>query len=538
MSKRAVLYARVSGDDRAQHGRNLAGQIEMGRKFAQERGYEIVAELSEDVRGVSGARWDAPELEKALDMAEGGQFDVLIVRELDRFSRTMARQLVKEQQFIRAGVTIEYVLHKFPDTAEGQLLKHITVAVAEYEREKITERMRRGRRLMVRGGSVLTHGSEPYGYIATQVGGRSSLGVIQEEADIVHLIFKWYTSGKMGTKQIADRLSELRVPTYADTRRNGGQKTAQYGEWSVGSVNKILRNETYCGTWHYGKSGRIETADGSKKRVDNPRADWIAVDVPAIVSRETWEAAQQQLKTNWDEAKRNHKYNYLLRFRTICGDCGSKMRGVPRQGRSKVYLYYQCATPHYSARPCNNRTTYSAAFLDKAVWAALKEIITDPDRLEATLDKWAARYEGESESDRQQVETLERLIGTNKADLDRLIDLYVSGTFEKEALLDRKMRLEDTIRKLEAEHARLVANMGDRAISQAERITLRDYARAARETVIIGDMSFKARREIVEITKTEVTLYQKDGEKFARVRSLLWSDPLRIDVTPSGRRKM
>ena len=47
---RAVLYARVSSDDRGKEGRNLAGQLEMGREYAQERGYAIVAELAEDDR--------------------------------------------------------------------------------------------------------------------------------------------------------------------------------------------------------------------------------------------------------------------------------------------------------------------------------------------------------------------------------------------------------------------------------------------------------------------------------------------------------
>ncbi len=82
--KRAVLYARVSGDDRGKDGRNLAGQLEMGRKYAQERGYQIVADLAEDDRGASGARIDLPELNKVRDMAQTGEFELLVVRELDR----------------------------------------------------------------------------------------------------------------------------------------------------------------------------------------------------------------------------------------------------------------------------------------------------------------------------------------------------------------------------------------------------------------------------------------------------------------------
>ena len=60
--KRAVLYARVSGDDRGKEDRNLAGQLEMGRKYAREHGYDISLrqelETPEPTRGTgSPRRW-------------------------------------------------------------------------------------------------------------------------------------------------------------------------------------------------------------------------------------------------------------------------------------------------------------------------------------------------------------------------------------------------------------------------------------------------------------------------------------------------
>ena len=78
MTKRAILYARVSGDDRGNDGRNLSGQLDMCREYAQRQGWQVIAELAEDERGVSGARMDVPELSRALDMAESGSFDVLV----------------------------------------------------------------------------------------------------------------------------------------------------------------------------------------------------------------------------------------------------------------------------------------------------------------------------------------------------------------------------------------------------------------------------------------------------------------------------
>lgn len=83
MSKRALTYARVSYDDRKNEARNLEGQSEDGRAYVKEKGYRIVAELAEDDRGASGADWDLPKLNQALDMARAGEFDVFVTRELD-----------------------------------------------------------------------------------------------------------------------------------------------------------------------------------------------------------------------------------------------------------------------------------------------------------------------------------------------------------------------------------------------------------------------------------------------------------------------
>jgi site-specific DNA recombinase len=48
MTKRAVLpWARVSSNDRDREDRNLLGQLDLCREYAQERGYENVEELAE-----------------------------------------------------------------------------------------------------------------------------------------------------------------------------------------------------------------------------------------------------------------------------------------------------------------------------------------------------------------------------------------------------------------------------------------------------------------------------------------------------------
>ena len=164
MQKLAVLYARVSGDDRHKEDRNLLGQLQMCREFAREQGYQIVAELHEDDRGASGAAFELPQLNLVRDMAQRGEFNVLVVREIDRLSRSLAKQLFVEEELKRNGVQIVYVIGEYADTPEGSLNKNIRASIAEYERLKISERMVRGRELKVKAGSVLVYSHPPLGY--------------------------------------------------------------------------------------------------------------------------------------------------------------------------------------------------------------------------------------------------------------------------------------------------------------------------------------------------------------------------------------
>jgi DNA invertase Pin-like site-specific DNA recombinase len=61
----------------------------MGHEYCAKRLYHLIDELSEDVKGASGAEIDLPQLNKIREMAARREFDVLVVRELDRLSRNL-----------------------------------------------------------------------------------------------------------------------------------------------------------------------------------------------------------------------------------------------------------------------------------------------------------------------------------------------------------------------------------------------------------------------------------------------------------------
>jgi site-specific DNA recombinase len=434
MTQRAVLYARVSGDDRGKDGRNLKGQLAMCREYAQEHGYVVVEELAEDDRGASGASWDLPKLNRALEMARADDFEVLVVRELDRFARKLAKQLVVETEFQRAGTEVEYVLAEYDDSPEGQLQKHVRAVIAEFEREKIKERMVRGRYGKIKAGSVLVHGfkNAPYGYRLIELeNGRRTFEIDEKEAEIVRMIFEWCvqgdgTRGPMGRTAIANELTRLGVPTRRGRRR-----------WPLSTVRKILNRTAYYGKWRYGK--------------DNADLEPLIVEVPAIVDRETWDLAQKQCKRNRDGAESRVKYPYLIRRFGVCGVCGLKMMGSAQPHKSGHTLYYRCAAharPWDYSQPCSNNAYYRADQVDAATWDTITGWLLRPDALKQKLEDSQEKRAKENEPLRARLAVVDDLLNKNREQMERLLDLYLAGDFPKEVLTERKTRLHETIAAL------------------------------------------------------------------------------------------
>ena len=197
MTKRAILYARVSGDDRKYATSGIDSQLADCRKYANQMKYQIVDERCENRdKQTSGAVW-LPELENIMKSAKQGHFDVLVVREIDRLARNRFKQLSIEIKLESMGVGVEYVIGQFEDSAEGRLLKGLMSEFAEYEREKIKERTVRGIERSVKAGNVKIGGSNaPYGYEVTILNGRRTLKINEAEAAVIRLIFDLYVNQK------------------------------------------------------------------------------------------------------------------------------------------------------------------------------------------------------------------------------------------------------------------------------------------------------------------------------------------------------
>lgn len=495
MPTRAAIYARVSGDDSAQNGRNITGQLDMARTYAEQRGYTVVAEYAED--SVSGAALDAPQLQLALEHARQGLYHVLIVREMDRLARDLVKQMLVESQLKDAGVRIEYVLGEYPDTPEGTLNRQIRAVIAEFERQKITERSIRGRRASSRAGHVLG-GRAPYGYRFTP--DHLHFEIDEVEAAVIRDIFTWYVTGdetgkRLSSRLIAEKLTALSVPTWVD-RHLTLTKSQSYARWGKRRIMAIIRNETYAGTFYYGR------ANGGKR---NPREHWIAVSVPAIIDRDLWEAAQRTAGENWKTAQRVVAHEYLLQGHIKCGECGATAYAATDSHGPRPYSYYRCGRRVKQGKAACDLPGFRVEAVDVQVWAWIKQQLLEPEYLQAGIEGLQREAEHASAPIRLQLETVKRQHKTTKAKLDRLLDLYLVEDIDQGQLAQRN---QDLTAELDALATRQATLEDDLALSAQVNIDIKNldaFAQAVEEELTNAD--YPTRRNIVESMRVQTVLF-------------------------------
>lgn len=477
--KRAVTYARTSYDDSGSDQRNINGQILDCRQFAERSGWEVVGEFSDEK--VSGANWDAPGLNAALDLAKAGGFDILVVRELDRLSRDPGKLYYFKQEFENCKVQIEFTLGNYPKTPEGQFTMGVMASLAELEKELLKRRMWRGRINKIKAGSVMTNQKPPRGYRQAEHDGLWTLEINENEALRVRSAFEWYAAGESAW-EVGQRLG-MAVP----------------------SVLYMLANRVYLGEWvfHAGKP------------------DAIPVAVPAIVTPEVWQQAQERRKQNRRDARRNLRYTYLMRGRLRC-ECGAACTALTHIRETKVYQYYRCSTL------CHHKSCglphFPADKVDALAWSWLKEITKDPAKL---TEKFAEYQRWRAERNKpiaEKIKALVALIHKHEAELTKLLDLYLTSDFPKDLLDRRQAEIRKVLDGLKAEKAATIAKLSPMGRGLADPVELCEKLQ-----ILMQTDDFDKRLGVVVMLNCTAVLKVIDGERWVELSAAL---PMARELLP------
>ena len=377
----AVLYARVSSEQQAE-AHTIASQVAALQERVTADGLSVSAAMQFLDEGYSGATLVRPALECLRDVVAAGSVDRLYVHSPDRLARNYAYQVVLVDEFRRAGVEVVFLNRALGQSPEDDLLLQVQGMIAEYERAKIIERHRRGKRHAAHAGVVNVLSGAPYGYrYVTKYagGGQARYEIVPDEARVVRQVFDWVGRARLTIGEVCRRLTRA-----GEVTRTG--KTV----WDRSVVWGMSKNPAYLGSAAFGKTrqeplrpriraqrGRPVQPRRARSTVDVPQEEWCPIPVPALVEPEVVAAVQEHLQENRRHARQSQRGAlYLLQGLLQCQHCGYAFYGKrlspsARKGKPRAYAYYRClGTDAYrfgGERVCHN-TQVRTDLLDLAVW--------------------------------------------------------------------------------------------------------------------------------------------------------------------------
>jgi site-specific DNA recombinase len=442
--KRGVIYARVS-TRRQEQEQTIQSQIADLVEFCRERQILVQEQYIDD--GYSGTLLSRPALDRLRDEARQGLFDLVVIHSVDRLSRNHIHAGIVKEELQKYNVEVVFLRAPATDTPEGQLLFDIQSVVAQYEKEKIKERMRRGKIYKAKQGRLIGH-TAPYGYHYDRNNPERGYQIHSEEAAVVRMIYEWYVSGGYSIQAIRRALFKRGIPA-----PKGG------ATWGASTLNRLLTNETYSGTMYYNKRRSCEPSytkrpDGYKRitntaRRPRPQKDWLPIRVPAILTPGVLERAQEQRRINLERSPRNSHYPYLFRGVIRHRPCQGKMHGC----RKQEYPYYRCSNRIRRApltKTCDG--SIRADILDDRLWHVVQSILTSPATIwwyvqhkEKTKHATIARLRAERSD-------IEGRLGAMKHKEQKLVEGYADGLFSASQV---RMSMADLQRHQQALHAEL-----------------------------------------------------------------------------------
>lgn len=361
-----IMYLRKSQMDRDFEEVSVEETLKRHKKDLTEfckRNNLMVDKVLEEV--VSGeALSSRPKMLELLDLVNTGKYDGVICMDIDRLSRGSSVDSGYIMQILQLNNCKIITPSKTYDllNESDEQFADMKFMFSRYELSTIRKRLINGRDTSVKEGRFMGS-TAPYGYKIIKLKGEkgNTLEVIPEEAQVVRMIFDWYTQDGLGIGQIAEKLTTLHI------------KPRKVKEWSPEVVRKILVNEHYIGKlpWKKHVVGK-KFVDGqlTKKRYVNKEYEIHDGRQEPIISEEQFELAQQVREDNRTRPVKvdfsiTNPFGGLLH----CGHCGNKMKRVtPSKKNPNAKPRFKCT----KSKRCGCKSHYTEE-VENAIVNEMKE---------------------------------------------------------------------------------------------------------------------------------------------------------------------
>ena len=320
---RVTFYARVSSESDEQLN-SLDNQIsyyeeliKKNKKWAYVPGY-----VDEGITAISTKK--RKHFNEMISDAREGLFDFIITKEISRFARNTIDSIKYTRELIELGIGVLFQNDNINTLDEDSELRlTIMSSIAQDEVRKLSSRVKFGHQQAIKSGVVLGN-SRIFGYKKDN----KRLVIDESQAPMVRDLFRLYATGEYSMKQ-------LEALFYKQGYRNyNGNKIAHT------TMSGIISNPKYKG-YYVGNKVRIVDMF-TKKQKFLPPEEWVMFKdetcetVPAIVSEEIWDKANEVLQRRSEDVKNRQgvcNHANLLTGKLFCTHCGAAY--YRRESKSK-----------------------------------------------------------------------------------------------------------------------------------------------------------------------------------------------------------
>ena len=351
-----------------------------------------------------------------------GEYDILIVKDLSRFSRRTGKGLAEFEdlsehdiRIIAIGDGVDYYQDHTDDWMKIKLYFFVNeMPVTDASRkvsDVIASRQAKGEWIC----------SVPYGYVITN-SKKMTFEVDEAAAEVVRTIFKLYIDG-YGYKRIANHLTDQSIPT--PRMREKARKEAAGDEykgkvreqWSIVTVSEILCNDFYIGTLRERKFRR-KKINGADVALDESEHIVFENHHEPIVDYRVFATAQEMLK----QRSTNHyrgvkKYDNTYSGFMFCGDCGSPMFAMSRKDLAEAYT---CGTYHVRGLAGCTSHHVRADFLDKMLKQYVKRVRDNSEAMLRILEEMLSHEQRATDSGMLAADELRAQIEAEREELKLL----------------------------------------------------------------------------------------------------------------------
>lgn len=434
---KVAYYARVSTEKEEQIN-SLENQVAFFEDYIRKNSNWtfIKGYIDEGISGTTSLKRE--NFMKMIEDGENKKFDLIVAKEVSRFSRDTIDSLLYTRKLLEYDVCVYFLSDNIVTASnDGELRLTIMSSMAQDEVRKISERTKFGFKRALEKGTVL--GTDNiWGYKKD----KGKLVIDEEEAPLIRNIFEIYANdSKIGLKKLS---IELKKQGYYN--RNGNPIHQN-------TLKRIIQNPKYKGYYTGGLSTVVDYR--SKKRNFNNQTEWKVYKdyekVPPIVTEELWEKANQKLLSRSKSASlyQKHQTQYVLSGKLYCEKhkCGF-VRKIRHYKNKDDVVYWYCSDFHNTGR----KNCIPACFKEQDLYSILLSVFKDYEIYKEEICEELIAFYTEVTKNEENIEQelkLQNELEILQRKKEKLLDLALDGFLSKEELANKNISIEKQIQQIQ-----------------------------------------------------------------------------------------